>query len=270
MAATHCSGAAWTGRIQGVLHVHEFGPEEGLPVLALHGVTGHGARWKRLAGELPGIRLIAVDLRGHGRSRWEPPWGIEQHTSDVLELLDELGLDRVAVLGHSYGGAIAVHLARRARKRVSRLALLDPAIGQDQAAALTNAEDYREQPVFVDRAAALADLAADWADVPIEAVHEEVDEHLIQIGPDRWTWRYCPSAAVVAWSEMARPAVTPPVGMHTLVVVAQRADFVKTPWLTAVRATLREKLVVAELDSDHLVDLERTREVAKLVSNFFG
>lgn len=258
------------GTIRGVLNVHYYGPEEGLPVLALHGVTGHGPRWLRLSEELPGIRLIAPDLRGHGRSTWEPPWGIEQHTSDALEVLDELGLDRVAVLGHSYGGLIALHLARRARKRVSRLALLDPAIGQDPATSLTNAEDYREQPQYANPAAALAEKAADWGGIPLEAVQEEVEEHLIQIGPDSWTWRYCPSAAVTAWSEMARPAVTPPVGMHTLVVAAQRADFVKPAWLAACRATLREKLIVAEVDSDHLVDLERTREVAKLVSNFFG
>jgi lipase len=258
------------GTIQDVLNVHQYGPEEGLPVLALHGVTGHGPRWMRLAGELPGVRLIAPDLRGHGHSPWEPPWSVEQHTADALEVLDGLGLERVAVLGHSYGALIAVHLARRARKRVSRLALLDPAVGQDPATALINAEDYREQPTFPNPAAALAKKAADWGDIPLEAAHEEVDEHLVQIGPDTWTWRYCPSAAVVAWSEMARPAVTPPVGMHTLVVAAQRADFVKQAWLTACRATLREKLTVAEVDSDHLIDLERTRDVAKLVSNFFG
>lgn len=258
------------GTIRDVLNVHQYGPDEGMPVLALHGVTGHGPRWVRLASELPGIRLIAPDLRGHGHSPWEPPWGVEQHTTDALEVLDQLGLDRVAVLGHSYGALIAVHLARRARKRVSRLALLDPAVGQDPATALTNAEDYREQPIFRNPAAALATKAADWDGIPLEAAKEEVDEHLVQIGPDAWTWRYCPSAAVVAWSEMARPAVTPPVGMPTLVVAAQRADFVKPAWLAACRATLREKLIVAELDSDHLVDLERTREVAKLVSNFLG
>ena len=121
------------GRIAAVsaLNVHVFGPDDGRPVLALHGVTGHALRWAVLAEQLPELRLIAVDLRGHGHSPWTPPWGFEQHVEDALGVLDAHGLERVPVLGHSFGGAIALHLARTAPQRVEQLVLVDPALGLD-------------------------------------------------------------------------------------------------------------------------------------------
>ncbi len=258
------------GTIRAVLHLHEFGPADGVPVLALHGVIGHGARWRRLAAELPGIRLLGVDLRGHGRSSWTPPWDIDQHVTDALDVLDWLGLDRVAVLGHSYGGAIAVHFARRAPARVSRLAMIDPAIGLDPAEMLDVAEQHRQPAVFPDPATAVADKAESWDGVPIEAVRAEVDEHLVQLGRHGWGWRYCPAAAIVGWSEMARPAVTPPAGIPTLVVVAKRADYVRPSWLAACRVILGDELTVTELDTGHMIYLERPVEVATLVSEFLA
>ena len=58
------------------LHVHLFGPDDGRPVVALHGVTGHARRWAVLAEQLPELRLIAVDLRGHGHSPKTPAVGV--------------------------------------------------------------------------------------------------------------------------------------------------------------------------------------------------
>lgn len=51
------------------LNTHLFGPTDAPEVLALHGLTGHGRRWRNLAEQhLPDVRVIAPDLRGHGRS----------------------------------------------------------------------------------------------------------------------------------------------------------------------------------------------------------
>ena len=155
------------GTIRGVteLHVRTYGAADGPAVLALHGVTGHAARWRVLAEALPELRLIAVDLRGHGHSPWTPPWHLEQHVADALAVLDELGLDRVAVFGHSFGGAIAVHLARTAPDRVERLVLLDPAIGLDPQDMLETAEETRADESYPDLAAARADRAQRWPGV---------------------------------------------------------------------------------------------------------
>lgn len=245
------------------LHRHSFG--DGSPVLALHGVTGHGERWRVLADALPGRRLIGVDLRGHGRSPWTPPWGLEQHVEDLLAVLDAEGLDRVPVIGHSFGGAIAVHLSRAAPERVERLVLLDPAIGLDAADMLETAEDTRADESYPDLDAARADRAQRWEGIAADLVEAELAAHLVADG-DRLRYRYSRAAVVAAWGEMARPAVTP-VG-PTLLVPATKADFVAPAWVDACRAALGDDLVVAPVDAGHMVFLERTAEVAALVGEF--
>ncbi|MGE3285476.1 MAG: alpha/beta fold hydrolase [Pseudonocardia sp.] len=252
------------------LHVRAYGPVDGRPVLALHGVTGHSARWRVLAAALPELRILAVDLRGHGRSTWNPPWGIEQHVEDALAILDAAQLPRAAVLGHSFGAAIALHLARTAPQRVDRLALLDPALGLDPRDMLLAAEDSRPDETFPDLVAARAHRAIRWAGIADELVEAELAEHLVTDDDGSLRYRYCQAAVVTAWSEMARPAVLPPEGMPTLLVPALQAEFVKPWWVKACRAALGDALTVAELDTGHMVYLERTDEVAALLRTFLA
>lgn len=249
------------------LHVHPFGSASGVPVLALHGITGHGARWRPLADAVPELRWIGVDLRGHGRSPWSPPWGIEQHVNDVLAVLDRLGIDDATVVGHSFGGAIAVHLARVAPERVERLVLLDPAIGLNPDDLLESAEEARADESFPDVAAARKDCAERWEGIADEIVDAEVAAHLAHLG-DRWEWRFCRSAVVTAWAEMARPALPPPAGTPTLILPAGRADVVAPVFLDRCRAELGPALAVVEVDAGHMLFLERTAEVAAHVRAF--
>lgn len=249
------------------LHVRTFGPSDGMPVLALHGITGHSARWRVLAEALPELRLVTVDLRGHGRSPWAPPWHIEQHVADALAVLDDLDLTHVAVAGHSYGGAIAVHLSRTAPERVDRLVLLDPAIGLDAQDMLETAESSRADESFPDVAAARTDRAQRWEGIADELVDAEIAEHLVPDG-DRYRYRYCGATAVVAWSEMARPALTPPAGTPTLLLPATKADFVSPAWVDSCRAELGDALTVTEIDAGHMLHLERTAEVAHAMREF--
>jgi lipase len=251
------------------LHVHSYGPADGRPLLAMHGVTGHGGRWRVLAEALGDVRVNAVDLRGHGRSPWTPPWNIEQHVADVLATLDALGLSTVAVAGHSFGGAIAVHLARTAPERVERLVLLDPAIGLDADDMLETAEETRTDESYPDLEAARADRAQRWAGISGELVDAELAEHLVPDG-DGFRYRYCRSAAVVAWNEMARAAVVPPADIPTLLLPAAKADFVDPDWVVACRAELGDALTVADVDAGHMLFLERTAEVADLMRSFLA
>jgi lipase len=249
-----------------LLHVHTFGPVDGPPVLAVHGVTGHGARWRALAeAELPGARVLAPDLRGHGRSPWAPPWTLEQHAADLLAVLDDAGLGRVLVLTHSFGGAIGLHLARTAPERVHTLVLLDPATGIDPTDALEAAQDSCTPHTWADPAAATGTKAGDWPGVPRAQVEHEVAEHLAQQPDGQWAWRTCTPAVVAAWGEMARAPVLPPSGVRTLVVPALR---VQPPFLTeGYRAALEdlEQVTVHPLDCDHMVPHLLPTEVGALV-----
>jgi pimeloyl-ACP methyl ester carboxylesterase len=101
-------------------------------VLAIHGITANHRCWPLLADHLPGVRLIAPDLRGRGRSRdLGGPYGLEQHARDLVAVLDHLGLASVAVVAHSMGAFVAVLLAARFPDRVSSLTLVDGGLPLD-------------------------------------------------------------------------------------------------------------------------------------------
>ena len=96
------------------------------PILLLHGLSSNAAFWGRLAAQLPGRRLIALDQRAHGASA-APETGYEPATlaADAATLVEELGLGRVVVAGHSWGATIALQLAADRPELVAGLAVID-------------------------------------------------------------------------------------------------------------------------------------------------
>ncbi|HZN72917.1 MAG TPA: alpha/beta hydrolase [Micromonosporaceae bacterium] len=254
-----------------VLHTHTYGAEAAAPaVVALHGIRGHGARWRSLTEQhLPGIRVHGLDLRGHGRSTWSPPWTLEQHAADVLTTMDELGLGRADVIGHSFGGAVALYVARYAPDRVRRLVLLDPAIGLPTTVASDGARDNLVRQSFDDQGQARVAQAVHWPDsVGQPAVDTEVEEHLEQGEDGRWRWRFEPATVVTAYSEMARPHVVPPPGLPTLLVRAAVDPVVPAGFIAACRAARGADVTVTDVDCGHLVYLERPAETAALTRKF--
>jgi 2-hydroxy-6-oxonona-2,4-dienedioate hydrolase len=104
----------------------------GPPLVLLHGVSLSAASWAPLFGALPGCRLLAVDLPGHGLSE---PAGyrrghVRQHARELIDdILDALGLDEAPVVGHSLGGMLALWYAATGAERISRLvAMGEPAV----------------------------------------------------------------------------------------------------------------------------------------------
>jgi pimeloyl-ACP methyl ester carboxylesterase len=98
-------------RTRGGIAVTSGGEGDHLLVL-LHGLGATGAVWTRLLPLLsswPGSWAVP-DLRGHGRSVAEPPYGYAAHAFDVAALATELGAARVTLLGHSFGGVVAAVL----------------------------------------------------------------------------------------------------------------------------------------------------------------
>jgi pimeloyl-ACP methyl ester carboxylesterase len=108
------------------LHLAELGPEDGPPLLLVHGWPQHWWCWHDVAPRLADrFRCLMVDLRGHGWSE-APPNGYEKErlAGDLLGLLDALGLDRVAYVGHDWGGFCGYLLALRAPERLTGLVAL--------------------------------------------------------------------------------------------------------------------------------------------------
>ena len=258
-----------------VLHHHRFGAgsESGGPaVVALHGVRGHGARWRRLAQRhTTGLRVVGLDLRGSGQSTWLPPWNVEQHAADVLDTMDDLDLSTVDLIGHSFGGTVALTVATLAANRVRRLVLLDPAVALDPGYVLQRATRELIPPTYADAEQARQDRAAHWPDAEEpDAIDEEIADHLVAHEDGRYGWRFAAPAVVTAFSEMTRVAPLPPPGVPTLLVVAERATAVGQPYLEALHSRPDLDVTVTRLDSGHTVYIDRPAATGALVQQFLG
>lgn len=94
----------------------------GSPVVLLHGGLGHSGNWGYQVPDLvaAGHRVIVIDSRGHGRStRDTRPFSYELMASDVLAVMDRLGVSRAALVGWSDGAIIALIMADKAPERVA-------------------------------------------------------------------------------------------------------------------------------------------------------
>ena len=136
------------------LHVQHLGDPDapGLPVVFLHGlVMDNLASW--FFTSAPAVaahtRVVLYDLRGHGRSeRPATGYGIEALVDELIGVLDISGLDRVRLVGHSFGGTLALAAALLHPERVGGLVLLDalvpePGWGDRMADTLTLDADAR-------------------------------------------------------------------------------------------------------------------------------
>jgi len=95
--------------------------------LALHGTTANSRAWLPVARALgDAVALVAVDLRGRGRSSELPgPYGMDVHVGDILPVIDALGLERAVLVGHSLGGYVVARLGASHPDRVRSLVLVD-------------------------------------------------------------------------------------------------------------------------------------------------
>ncbi|MEU8680884.1 alpha/beta fold hydrolase [Streptomyces sp. NPDC048611] len=101
-----------------------WGEEEAPPAVLLHCLGEDGEDWRGVVGRLAGThRVFALDQRGHGHSDWPGDYGVAQWRDDVIGFLQALGLERVALIGHSLGALAALLVAAERPELVSQLVL---------------------------------------------------------------------------------------------------------------------------------------------------
>lgn len=184
------------------LAAHLYGPEDGIPVIALHGWLDNAASFSRLAPLLPRLRIVALDFAGHGHSDHRPPGGsyaIWDYAHDVLQVAEQFGWQRFSLLGHSMGAIVSVLLAGAMPERIERLALIDgliPYTGEPDTAPQKLGEALKAQlalagkskPVYAEFDRAVAARMRG-----VGAVSREAAELLAQRGlmpvPGGYTWR---------------------------------------------------------------------------------
>lgn len=203
--------------------MHEWG-DASLPTLVcVHGVTAHGERFKQLAEERWSKRfhVLAPDLRGHGRSAWEPPWTFAQHVADLAETFPE----PCDWLGHSFGGRLVVELAARHPELVQRAVLLDPALHVLPHIAEQVADQERAEPIY-DSVEAYVDSRTDAAGLDRARAVADMELHVDELPDGRVRRRTSQAAVVSIYGELATEPPYPPRA-STLLVYAPAYGLVR-------------------------------------------
>ncbi|OCX60943.1 hydrolase [Thioclava sp. SK-1] len=152
---------------------------QGVPVLALSGLTRNMRDFDYVAPHLRDVQLIRMDYRGRGQSAFTgaASYTVLQEGADALALLDHLGIKQAAILGTSRGGLIAMYLGMVAQARLLGVCLND--VGPKlETAGLHHIFDYiGRQPAaktYDDLAAKLPALMAGFKNVPASRWAQEV------------------------------------------------------------------------------------------------
>jgi pimeloyl-ACP methyl ester carboxylesterase len=146
---------------------------DGPPVLILHGGPGLSDYTASLADELAdGFRVLRYQQRGLAPSVTTGPFSVERHVADAVAVLDAAGAGRAYVVGHSWGGHLAMHLAVAHPDRVAGLVIADPlgAVPDGGAGDLGQNLTARMNPELAARALELDERAMAGLGTPEEAM----------------------------------------------------------------------------------------------------
>ncbi|HCG40052.1 MAG TPA: alpha/beta hydrolase [Pseudomonas sp.] len=263
---------------------HLYGPDDGKPVIALHGWLDNAATFSRLAPRLKGLRIVALDLPGHGHSDHRPigaGYNIWDYAHDVLQVAEQFGWQRFSLLGHSMGAIVSVLLAGALPERVERLALIDgviPYTGEADSApqklgsaleALLAVNDKRK-PVY-----ASFDQAVEARLKGVGAVSREAAEMLAQRGlmpvPGGYTWRTDPRLMLPSAMRLTRAhalAFVSRVACPTSLVLAEQGLMMQPELLELVESFPFDTRRLAGGHHLHLDDDIGAEAVARVFNSF--
>lgn len=112
--------------------VQEFGPDEGEPVVLVHGFGASTYTWRGNAPALAeaGYRVLALDLVGYGLAdkRFDLDFSHPAQADFVAAVMEAVGIERATLVGHSMGGNVIAHLAQRRPECVAALVFVDGAV----------------------------------------------------------------------------------------------------------------------------------------------
>jgi 3-oxoadipate enol-lactonase len=242
----------------------------GNPVVLVHGLGGTGTDiWKKQIHDLArDHRVIAYDIRGSGRSEVTPgPYTIELLAEDLAALVDAIGLDRFAVVGHSMGGGIALQYAATHPDRVRAV------VGAGAVAELAEqgkqGMQTRAETVERDGMAAVAETVATNGLAPSfrEAHPEEFQELISLLASNR------PEAYAAQCRALVEMAVTERFAQVAapVLLVCGELDQASPPAMNEANAARLPNARLVQLeDCAHIVPWEKPAQLLDAVRGFLG
>ena len=226
------------------------GDPNGTPVMLVHGMGGDHATWHGFAKTLraAGRPVISFDLRGHGRSGHPETYALDSFADDLAFVLDELGVARADVVGHSLGAHTALRFAMAQPERVGSLVLEEvPPMPRDQA---DLDEDITADSSFGERLRGLGAVVSN--PLPLlrfdRRVGAQVGDQFKQADP---AW----------WDRLAD------VTARTLVISGGPSSFLPSHHLSALSDMLPDSRF-ATIAAGHSVHRDKPREFNALAADF--
>ena len=243
----------------------------GRPLVVLHGLFGSADNWRsHIKRWQESRRVIAVDLRNHGKSPHVAGMSYTAQAADVEALLDRLSVDSCDLLGHSMGGKVAITLARQAPERVARLIVADiaPIAYQHGHDAIFKAMRAVERQPPADRKQADR-IMTEFVETP--ATRQFLATNLIRGANATLVWRVGLDEIEGDYARIV--AVPDGEGTYTgptLVLRGERSDYVEDDALPAVEAVLPEARVETVPDAGHWLHAEQPEAFQTAVANFLA
>lgn len=259
----------------------------GEPVVALHGLASSSHWYDLVIPHLTdGFKVVALDQRAHGQTG-QPSTGYDWDTlaGDVVGALDELGIERAAILGHSWGASVALSVAALHPDRVSALALIDGGFGAGPRSPDMTWEDFKARlsprDIYGPAGRYLGALQRQfdhcWSD---ELEHMVMS--MVGINSDGTTYeRLQPgNHEQVLWAMWSDPTSRklPQVQCPTILVVAERRprgdneEFLRRrqEQVNAAQAIIPNCQVAWIADSSHDIGYEKPKELADALASFLS
>ncbi|HSH43586.1 MAG TPA: alpha/beta fold hydrolase [Arenicellales bacterium] len=254
------------------LYFQDFpGPDDEAPMVVLHGLFGSSVNWRGVAKKLSERRrVLAMDMRNHGRSFNDNEMTYSAMAADVVDTLEAEGIDRVSLLGHSMGGKTAMVVALQDQVEVSRLVVVDiaPVI-------------YTHSHLPLVEALMKLDLAAiesrSDADRRLQGAIEDrmVRQFLLQSlekGPDGYRWRLNLEALkhgmddLVGFPDLNGRTFDGPA----LFLYGAESDYVQPEQRPRIERYFPNAAYVAVDNAGHWLHADRPDALIREVETFFG
>ncbi len=246
------------------LAVDVFG--EGEPILLVHGLGGSSNFWRPVINEFSSqFKLIVPDMPSAGRSENDPSLSISSMASDMLDLLDAMGIEKARVMGHSMGTIVCQHMTAMAPDRVLDLVLLGP---------LSQAPEPA-RPALKDRAGlarekgmeSIADIIADVAlSKDTKASNPNVQGFVRELIIRQDAEGYALSCVALSESTQADPTkITCP----TILITGDEDGVAPPANVEVLNGQLPNSEMHVLAQCGHWTPNERTQEVNTLIQNFY-
>ena len=254
--------------LAGKVHFQDTGNGKKEVVLLLHAFPLHSGMWARQVAALaPRYRVIAPDYRGLGKSEPGPPAStMELLADDVLAVLQNLGLDRAAVVGLSKGGYLAFEVYRRSPGLFRGLALCDTRPGADAPEGAANREKFAQTALEKGLAWVAEEMIPKLLKPQPDAPAVKEVRSLIAAGT--------PAGVAAAQRGMAkRPDSTPTLAAitcPTLVVVGAEDTLTPPPESEKMAKAVKAATLVKVPGAGHLPNIENPEAFNKALLEFIG